>query len=127
LPTLASHSHKQEFRNVKIGISTQRITNPQVTLNATLELDLEMNDLYLPVAEFANEELQHELEGCLLVDCPGSRVARPKAHMALQWRWKLYNANAGKSGAMATVRQQAIEIYLEKEICQSSWQDTSNI
>jgi hypothetical protein len=47
--------------------------------------------------------------------------------MALRWRWKLYDANTGKSGAMAAVRQQAIEIYLEKEICQSSWQDTSNI
>jgi hypothetical protein len=35
--------------------------------------------------------------------------------MALQWRWKLYNANAGKSGVMAAVRQQAIEIYLEKK------------
>jgi hypothetical protein len=45
----------------KIGTSTQRIANPQDTLKATLELDIEMNDLYLPVAELANEELQQEL------------------------------------------------------------------
>jgi hypothetical protein len=36
--------------------------------------------------------------------------------MALRWRWKLYDTDVGKSEAMAAVRQQAIEIYLEKEI-----------
>jgi hypothetical protein len=39
--------------------------------------------------------------------------------MALQRRWKLYGVDAVKSGAMAAVRQRAIEIYLEKETCQS--------
>jgi hypothetical protein len=47
--------------NVEIGCLIQRRANPQVTLKATLELDLQMNDLYLPVAELADEELQQQL------------------------------------------------------------------
>jgi hypothetical protein len=42
-------------------ILIRRRANPQVTRKATVELDLEMNDLYLHVAEQADEELQQQL------------------------------------------------------------------
>jgi hypothetical protein len=47
--------------NVEIGSSIQRRANPRVKCKATPELVLEMNDLYLPVAELADEELQQQL------------------------------------------------------------------
>jgi hypothetical protein len=59
-------SWARRVQNLEIGSTTQIRANPQVSLKATLELDLEMNDLYLPVAELADEELQQELEALVV-------------------------------------------------------------